>query len=263
MDKARVNGIDIAYQMRGEGTPLVMIMGLTATMDWWDPALLNALSKTYRVLIFDNRGAGRSLAPEGEFSIEQFADDTAGLMDALGIESASVLGYSMGGMIAQELALRHPEKVDRLILLATYCGGSESVFGSKEVLMKLADRSGTVDDLVERFLTLMFTRDWIRENRSLLDDFKARYLLAPTSDHAAARQFMATVKFDTSGRLGAVCVPTLVACGAEDILIPPDNSRLIAGKIPGARLIEFPGAGHGFMWQNPEKCLAELTGFLG
>jgi pimeloyl-ACP methyl ester carboxylesterase len=263
MDTVKVNGIEMAYELRGEGPPLVMIMGLTATMDWWDPALLDALSKTCKILIFDNRGAGRSLCDEGEFSIEQFADDTAGLMDALGIESASVLGYSMGGMIAQELALHHPEKVEKLLLLATYCGGSESVFGSKDVLMKLADRSGTVDDLVERFLTLMFARDWIRENRSLLDGFKARYLLAPTSDHAAARQFMATVKFDASGRLGEISVPTLVACGAEDILIPPANSRLIAGKIPGARLVEFPGAGHGFIWQDPERCLSELTGFLG
>lgn len=259
---ASVNGIEIAYRVIGEGPPLVLIMGLTATMDWWEPALLEELSRSHTLVLFDNRGAGRSVCDAGEFSIEQFADDTAGLMDALQIESASVLGYSMGGMIAQELALRHPERVDRLMLFATYCGGSESVFGEKEVLMKLADRSGTTEELVRRFLTLMFSREWIAEHSDLIADFERRYLIAPTSDHAAARQFMATVKFDASGRLDSIEAPTMIACGSEDVLIPPSNSRLIAGKIPGAMLKEYQGAGHGFIWQCRDECLEDLARFF-
>ncbi len=263
MDKKRVNGIDIAFRVTGSGPPIVLIMGLTATMDWWEPSILDALAQSHTVIVFDNRGAGRSDCPEGEFTIEQFAGDTAGLMDALEIRGASVLGYSMGGMIAQELALRHPSRVEKLVLCATYCGGSESVFGDKEVLSRLVDRSGTVDDQIERFLTLMFSRSWIKENRDLLDDFKARYLLAPTPDHAAARQFMATVRFDASDRIASIGAPTLVACGSADILIPPENSRLIAGRIPGAVLKEYPGAGHGFMWQCSDEFLADLSAFLG
>jgi pimeloyl-ACP methyl ester carboxylesterase len=263
LDKATVGDIEICYQESGEGHPLVLIMGLTATMDWWDPVLLEELSRSYRVIIFDNRGAGRSECPRGDFSIELFADDTVALMDSLGIDRAHVLGYSMGGMVAQELVLRHPQRVGKLMLYATYCGGSDSVFGDKEVLARLVDRSGTVDDLVERSMGLMFSRDWIEDNRAVLDEFKRRYLIAPTPDHVAARQFMATVNFDASDRISGIEKPTLVACGMEDILIPPQNSSLIASKIPDAELIAYPHAGHGFIWQDREQCLEDLADFLG
>lgn len=262
MDRIRAGDIDMAYDILGEGPPLVMIQGLTATMDWWDPEALVALARRFKVLIFDNRGAGRTEAPPGEFSIRQFADDTAALMDALGIERAHVLGYSMGGMIAQELALRHPEKVDRLVLCATFCGGRNQVFADREVLMTLADRSGTPEELVERFMGLMFSPEWISENRHLMDDFKARYLIAPTSDHNATRQFMATVKMDTYDRLCDIEAPTLVLCGSSDVLIPPENSLMIAAGIPGARLEEYEGSGHGFFWQERQRVLAELFDFL-
>lgn len=262
-EKVMVGDIEIAYSLSGEGHPLVLIQGLTGTMDWWDPEFVDALASRYRVLIFDNRGAGRTEAPEGEFSVAQFADDTAGLMDALGIDSAHVLGYSLGGMIAQELALHHPGKVDKLVLCVTFCGGKATVQASREVLSKLMDRSGSLEELVERFLTLMFTREWIEENRHVLDDFKGRYLIAPTPDYNAARQFMATVKFDTFGRLGEIAAPTMVMCGADDILIPAENSRIIAREIPGAKLIAYPDAGHGFVWQVRAKALDDLTGFLG
>jgi 3-oxoadipate enol-lactonase len=149
------------------------------------------------------------------------------------------------------------------MLYATYCGGSESVFGDKEVLAKLVDRSGTVDDLVERSLGLMFSREWIAQNRQMFDEFKRRYLIAPTPDHVAARQFMATVKFDASDRLARIDRPTLIACGMEDILIPAQNSSVIASKIPDAELIVYPEAGHGFIWQCRQKCLEDLAGFLG
>lgn len=263
VEKVRVGDIDIAYRLIGEGHPLVLIQGLTGTLDWWDPEFVDALSRRYQVLLFDNRGAGRSDAPDGEWSVPQMAEDTLGLMDALGIESAHVLGYSMGGMIAQELALLHPERVDKLVLCVTFCGGRVTVQASREVLSKLMDRSGTTDEQVERFATLLFAPDWIEENRSVLGDFKERYLIAPTSDHNAARQFMATVKFDASGRLDQITAPTLVMCGAADILIPPENSRTIAEGIPGARLLAYPDAGHGFVWQLREQALEDLTDFLG
>jgi 3-oxoadipate enol-lactonase len=262
MEKVRVADIDIAYEISGDGHPLVLIQGLTATMDWWGEDFIDLLSQRYRVLMFDNRGAGRTEAPDGEFTVEQFADDTAGLMDALGIERAYVLGYSMGGMIGQELSLKHPEKVEKLVLCVTFCGGIKTVMASREVLERLVDRSGSIDDQVERFVSLMFAPQWIKDNRDMLDDFKRRYLLAPTTDHNAARQFMATVKFDAYDRLPGIGVPTLVACGADDILIPAENSRTIAGAIPGARLVEYEGAGHGFVWQRREEFVAEISGFL-
>lgn len=263
MQKVAVGDIEISCEARGEGRPLILIQGLTATLDWWDASFLDKLARDYRVIIFDNRGAGRTAAPEGEFSIEQLADDTAGLMDALEIEKAFILGYSMGGMIAQGLAISHPEKVEKLVLCATFCGGSNSTFATQEVLGKLVDRSGTIDDLMNRFLGLMFDADWIKENSHLLEDFKRRYLLAPTSAHNATRQFMATATFDAYDRLKDVNIPTMVVCGSEDIIIPADNSRVIADAIQGASLLEYPGCGHGFLWQREEEFLEELQGFLG
>jgi pimeloyl-ACP methyl ester carboxylesterase len=118
----QVGYIDMAYKAFGQGQPLIMIIGSSSTMDLWPPEVLSRLSSSYRVIIFDNRGMGNTTASPGNFSILQFAEDTAGLMDALGIKSAHILGWSMGSFIAQELALNHPEKVDKLVLYAGNCG---------------------------------------------------------------------------------------------------------------------------------------------
>lgn len=263
MEFVKVGDIDVCYRVTGEGTPLVLVMGLTANMDWWDPDLIDALSRRFRVLVFDNRGAGRTEAPEqGDLSCEQFACDTAGLMDALGIERAHVLGMSMGGMIAQEFALRYPEKLDRLVLCCTFPGGRNVVQADREVFKILVDRSGTPEELFERTLSIMFPAEWLETHRDYLEGFRERYLRAPASDRNATRQFMATVRFDACVRLPEITAPTLVACGGSDILIPPENSRMIAARIPGARLLEYPGAGHAFINQVRDEFLADLLEFL-
>ena len=264
MEYARVGDLNMCCELRGEGHPLVLIMGLTANMDWWDPETIEELSKRYRVLVFDNRGAGRTETPEeGDFSCGQMADDTAALMDALGIEHAHVAGLSMGGMIAQELALIHPEKVDKLALCATFCGGKNTVYASQEVLQTMADTSGTVEDLIRRIMSMMFPAEWLEANESQYEGFRERYLRAPCTAQNTIRQFMATTKLDTYDRLPSITAPTLVMCGAGDVLIPPENSRTIAGRIPGAKLIEYPGAGHGFMSQSREEFEKDLVEFLG
>ncbi|PKQ27561.1 MAG: hypothetical protein CVT63_07325 [Candidatus Anoxymicrobium japonicum] len=262
MNTVQVGDINIAYNLTGDGAPLVMIQGLTATMDWWDPEFVDALSQRYRVLTFDNRGTERTATPDGEFTIEQFADDTIGLMDALGIERALILGFSMGGMIAQEIALSHHAKIEKLVLCSTSCGGAMAITPSREILTRLLDRNGTPDELVERFMSLLFSRGWIDENRLLIDDFKKRYMLALTPERSALRQFMATVKFKTHERLGQIAAPTLVMYGADDILIPAENSKILVKAIPGAGFIEYPDSGHGFLWQCRQKCLRDLIDFL-
>jgi pimeloyl-ACP methyl ester carboxylesterase len=120
----RVGDIDIGYRVYGKGSPLVMIMGYGSTMQLWEPAMLRELASRFQVIVFDNRGMGATGSGRKDFSIEQFADDTDGFMDAISLARADVLGWSMGGMIAQELALRHPEKVGRLVLYATHCDAS-------------------------------------------------------------------------------------------------------------------------------------------
>ena len=253
----------MCYQVMGERQPLVMIMGLTANIDWWDLPSLEDLSSRYKLLIFDNRGAGRTDAPPGEFSIKQFADDTVGLMDALDFGHAHVLGYSMGGMIAQELVLNYPEKVDKLVLCATFCGGKETVQASQEVLNKLINRPPTAEEQAKVSLTLLYSEEWLETHKEYSDDFLEAYMRAPATDENALRQFMACANLSTYDRLPTIDKPTLVACGAEDILIPPENSRIIARSIPGAKLVEYEGAGHGFMYQCREEFAPVLVDFLG
>lgn len=264
MDRANIGDTDVYYQLLGQGKPLVLIMGLTANMDWWDPEFLGAMSDDHRLLIFDNRGAGRTPAPPGDLSIRLFADDTAGLMDAVGFGEADVLGISMGGMIAQELALNYPEKVDRLVLCATFCGGQESLYADKEVLMKMADRSGTPEQQVKKTISLLFPEEWLEKHgEEYYDDFFDRYSRAPATEENALRQFMATATFSTHDRLPQIENPTLVMCGTEDIVIPSENSKIIADRIEGAKLVEFEGAGHGFINQCRDEVQKELAGFIG
>lgn len=263
MEHVKVRDLDICCEVTGEGYPIVLIQGLTATMDWWDLELVDALSKKYRVLRFDNRGAGQTVTPkEGEFSGELFADDTVGLLKAKGIERANILSMSMGGMIAQELALKYPERVNKLVLGCTFCGGEHMVQASHEVMQMLVDFSGGLEGIFERVLKLMFPKDYLDANPDYVKDFKERYLRAPITAHNAMRQFSACARVNTYNRLPKVLPPTLVACGADDILIPPQNSRILAERIPGAKLIEYPGSGHGFMSQMRETFLKDLLAFL-
>jgi pimeloyl-ACP methyl ester carboxylesterase len=263
MEFVEVGDLSICCDIFGEGEPVVLIMGLTANMDWWDPGLLYALSQRYRVLMFDNRGAGRTVTPEvGQWTCEMFADDTVGLMEAKGFERAHLVGISMGGMIAQELVLKYPEKVNKLTLGCTFCGGKHTVPASKEVMQMLVDRSGGLKGMLERTLKLMFTEDYIKEHPEAAEAFKLAFTQAPISDANAARQFMATVSLDTFDRLPEIKAPTLVATGAEDILIPAENSRIIAGQIPGAKLAVYEGAAHAFIVQAREAFIEDLLEFL-
>ena len=263
MEQVKVRDLDICCEVVGDGYPLVLIMGITANMDWWDPELVDELSKKYCVLRFDNRGAGRTVTPrEGEFSCEQFADDTVGLMKAKGIERANILSMSMGGMIAQELALKYPERVNKLVLSCTFCGGKHTVQASDEVRQILMDQSGGREGLFDRVLKLMFPKDYLDANPDYVKGFKERFLRAPMRASNAMRQLMACVSINTYDRLPKILAPTLVACGADDILIPPQNSRILAERIPGAKLIEYPGSGHGFMSQLRETFSKDLLTFL-
>ncbi len=264
MDFVKVGDLNICYELKGEGHPLVMLRGLTENMDWWEPTLLEELAKRYRLLVFDNRGAGRTVTPrEGDITIPQMADDTAGLMDALGIERAHVVGVSMGGMIAQEFALRHPQKVDKLVLCVTFCGGKNTVIASKEVLTMIADGSGGPEAVAGRAMSLLFTQEWLDSNPEYAGEFLKRYMRAPATGHNTVRQFAATTKLDTFDRLPSIKAPTLVLCGTEDLLIPPINSRTIAEQIPGSKLKEYEGVAHGITNQCQEEFLVDLLEFLG
>ena len=246
---AEVNGITLAYQDLGTGTPLVLINGFASTMDMWSPPVLAALASRFRIIIFDHRGTGYSSASDDPFSITLFAGDTLALMDVLGIARAPIIGLSMGASIAQELVLAHPDRVDRLVLVAGTCGGSEAVQMAPLVRETLSDKSGTSLDLANRMFSVLFTRDWlaVHDPWQYCPDVRET-----TSVESAARQAEAFYSWPGSfSRLPQIRLPTLVVTGTDDVVIPPANAFTLAGRIPGARLVQFPDAGHGLMYQCP------------
>lgn len=261
MKTVRVKDIDIAYETFGKGYPLVLIMGYSGTMDFWDRVLLKKLASTYRMIIFDNRGMGKTTASEKEFTVELFADDTAALLDALGIERAHVLGWSMGTSIAQELAFRYPDKVNKLILYAADCGGQEAIKPDPEVQSQLTDTSGTAEERGKRLIKLLFPEKWFKGNPDI-----HKYFPMPQESSLPGnidRQTKAMEEWQGSySRLPELKNPTLVITGTDDTLTPAQNSLIIAERVPGAWLVRLDGCGHGAMYQCPEKIGTIVITFL-
>lgn len=262
MEKVTVGDVEICYRFVGEGDPLVMIIGFTANMDWWSPRLVEALSGRNRLLLMDNRGAGRSTSGRRRFTMSQFARDTAGMMEALGVARANVMASSMGGMIAQELALGYPEKVEKLVLNCTACGGLRMKLPRLGVIRPLIRRKGTQAEHMEKNIDVLFPKQFIREHPEILDQLVDAINKAPATDECARRQAIALATFSSYRRLPSIKSPTLVMAGTEDILIPPKNSEILAERIPGARLRFFEGAGHRFTAQYPLEVAEAVDGFL-
>lgn len=263
MPKMKVNDVRIYYEVRGEGFPLVMISGLGGNLDNWDPRLVEELSKQFKLIVFDNRGAGRTDASDKGYTIKLLADDTAGLMKALGISRAHVLGLSMGGMVAQELVLNYPEKVSKLVLCSTHNGGLNVVQPSQEIIKKLAAGVSIVskNDWRRIFLPLMFTGDFIGKNPDFMEIVVQRFFKHPISREAYTRQLIAIQDFDTYDRLRQIEVPTLILHGREDVLIPPENGSMLAEAIPKAKLIYFENSAH-VLAEEMREVLSILTDFL-
>jgi pimeloyl-ACP methyl ester carboxylesterase len=261
MKTVQVDDIQIAYKEFGRGYPLVLIMGYSGTMDIWDAVMLKDLSRNFRVIIFDNRGMGGSTATDKEFTIELFAQDTAHFMDALGLKRSHVLGYSMGTGIAQELALQYPEKVNKLILYAADCGGSEAIPPLPEVMRQLTDTSGPAEEREERLIKLMLPEKWLKDTpdyRKLLPRVKETSSMANIDRQTKAME-------DWKGccsRLPMIVQDTLLIAGTDDVLTPPGNSLMMVQQIPRAWLVQLDGGGHGVMYQRPRQFARILVTFL-
>jgi pimeloyl-ACP methyl ester carboxylesterase len=254
MAKVKVGDVNLNYDLRGKGEPLLMIMGLGASSATWDPELVEDLARTFRVITFDNRGTGQSDKPDAPYSIEMFADDAAGLLKQLDIPRAHIFGVSMGGMIAQEFALRHPSHIASLTLGCTTAGGTHSIPPPPESIKILtAPRVGVPpEDVIRRGWPLGYTQKYIAENRAKLEAAIPRLLKYPTPPFAFQRQLEGTYTLKTFERLPQIKAPTLVITGAEDVLIPAKNSEIIAAQIPGAKLHILADVGHAFMVNRDE-----------
>jgi pimeloyl-ACP methyl ester carboxylesterase len=262
MPHVQANGINIYYESQGEGEPLLLIAGLGATHYLWE-LQVPSFARWYRIVTFDNRGSGETDKPPEPYSVSLFADDTAAMIDALGIERAHVYGQSMGGLIAQEFALRHPQRLRSLVLGCTTFGGPNSVLPSPQAAALLSGMPNLPEDqAVDRVLELFYSPRYRREHAEEARRRIQSYFPLRTPPDAYARQLVACLTFDAYDRLPQIATPTLVINGAEDALIPAENSRIMAQRIPAAELILFPEVGHLYFHEVPEEADAAVADFL-
>ena len=255
-----VGDTSLAFREYGSGFPLIMVNGVVATMDTWNPRVLQRLAERYRVIVFNYRSAGHAGSPEKTCTIPRFARDVVQIMDGLGIARAHVLGFSMGASVAQELALAHPDRVAKLILVAGTCGGREAVATPDAIWDKLLDRSGSPLDVADRMFSLIFPAGWLGSHDPWSYCPDVREATGPEDAACQVRAFRSWP--GSYDRLHRIRSPTLVLAGLEDGVIDPENSGIISRQIPGAELVTFPGAGHGLMYQIPDRFCDAVMGFL-
>ena len=248
----RVGDLGMFYLDVGEGEPVVLIMGYGGDHTAW-ALQMSALSARHRVIAFDNRGVGRSDCPDCPYTTRMMAADTLGLMDALGVERAHVIGVSMGGMIAQELALAHGERVRSLHLGCTLARPDAYLLALNATWREM--RIGLGREPMLRALSLwLFAPVTYAERPELVEALLQNSLANPYPQSLVGflRQGEAITAHDTLERLSAIRCPTLVSVAEDDILVPPRFSREIAARIPGATLHLVPGAAHGYFLERPD-----------
>lgn len=262
MPTVNVNGCDIYHEIHGQGTPLVLIMGLRRNSEWWYHQI-PILARHFKVVVFDNRGAGRSEKPKTEYSIGLFADDTAALMDALNIDQAHVLGVSMGGYIAQELAINHPHKVTDLVLGCTSCGGEKAVLMSDERMAKFtAIQNLSPEEILHKDMDIYFSDEYVANNPAAIAEFIEISMRHYQPADAFERQFAACLKHDTVERVGRINQTTLIMTGDDDPLVPPENSFNLKELLPHAQLSVFPKGRHCFFIEFADRFNKEVISFF-
>ncbi len=261
----QANGQQLYYEIHGDGPPLVLVMGIGYDSSLWTLAQVPALSTRFRVVLVDNRDAGRSSKASHPYRIADMADDLAGLLDALGIAQSHLLGLSMGGMIALEFALRHADRLDRLVLTGTGAAPARAAVDPIRIWswVKANDATGEVFG-GQQFVSL-FSTSFLRNHQAVRDTAD---LLAsnpyPMTPQAYQRQADAYGQFDALDRLGAITAPTLVVVGEQDLLTPPWIAREVAAAIPGARfeVIRGDGTSHVVPIERPDDFNRLVSAFL-
>lgn len=251
--------VHIAWERRGEGFPLVLIHGLGYGRWGWEP-VADRLAERYEVVLLDNRGVGESDAPPGPYTVAEMAEDTLRVMDEAGIGRAHLVGTSLGGMIAQELTLTAPERVDKLVLVSTTPGGRNAA-PMPDVTVRLFAAATSLEPQValRRFV------------ENALGPGVANGLVERILEHrvrtaqpfaAWSAQATAGMAFDAWARLPGLQAPTLVLHGTADNVVDPRNAELLAARIPGARVELFPGCGHLPPWERPDRFVKVVEEFL-
>jgi pimeloyl-ACP methyl ester carboxylesterase len=261
MEHAHINGINIAYELGGAGTPMVMIHGAQGDQTMF-AGLAATFATRFNVLTFDQRGSGLSDKPDIAYSVTMLADDTAALMDHLGFTDAHIIGVSMGGMVAQEFALRHARKVRSLVLGCTTAGGPKSIRATGLAMNAYSTKEMSAEERGRALAEAAFTTGYIARHPELIATMIEQRRQRPIHPVGFARRMEALPTFDTYDRLPQINCPTLVITGKDDALIAWENSRLIASRIPGAQLTILEPAGHCFWLEQPEQSRAAIRHFL-
>src|SRR5918998_3123895 len=272
VQKATIGDMEIEYRIienksthDGDGKdriPLLFVAGLRITMDMWPPIILHDLAQSnHRVVIYNNRGTGNSTDGTKEYTINQLASDAAGLLDVLGIDKANVVGWSMGSYIAEELALSHPNKVNSLVLYGTGPGGDKAIPSSADLMQTLGGVSGSPEEQAKQILSFFFPHSWLLDNPEYINHFPL--LKSTVSVETTQKQAQAIVGWKGMYSSPSVITqPTLVLIGTEDVITTPKAALSLVEKIPLVSLIQVKDAGHGWMYQYPEKFTKIVKTFL-
>jgi len=262
MEKARINGVELHYDLRGEGNPLVMIHGAQGDQTMFN-SFAPIFTQKYRVLTFDQRGSGLSEKPSGDYSIAQLADDTAALMTHVGFDRADIIGVSMGGMIALEFALRHPNRVRALVLGCTTPGGSKAIrIGGEAFTNAYSSKPISSEERGRALAKAAFTKGYIDRHPEIIPAMIEARRQRPLDPVALDGRLKAAMKHDVYDRLSQITCPTLVITGKEDAIISWENSQLLADKIPHTELVLLQPAGHCFWIEQPQESYSAITRFL-
>lgn len=266
MPKVKAGSVNIHYEIAGKGEPLLLIMGFGMPGIGWLPAL--PFLQEFQCIYFDNRGTGDSDKPaQGPFTVQAMAEDASHLLDALGIKRAFIYGISMGGMIAQQLILDHPEQVAKAVLGCTWCGGQASQQAPPEVIQTLLESaklmSGNPEKSLDMLLPLLYPAEFLAGH----PEIKAMMLaglatVPPIPPEVAERTLLGVAEFDVYSRLSEIRCPVLIVHGDRDVLIPPGNAEILKRTIPGAELLMVAGAGHAFADIDPLRVHQRISQFL-
>lgn len=258
------NGIELYYEVHGEGEPLLLIMGLAHNLLSWKKSL-PVLAEQFKVIIFDNRGTGRSSRPETPYTIELMTDDAKAVLDAAGVEQAHVYGISMGGMIAQRLAVNYPERIKSLILGCTSPGGINQVAPGGEVIMTLlsgATMPTTPLEAAWASVPILYSTYFIENHRDSIAEHIETMIEIPTPVHGIMQQFQACLAHDTYEELTKINIPVLVLHGDADRLIPVENGKMLADRIKDSELYIVSGAGHLYLTEAQKAVDEKVIDFL-
>ena len=259
MPYATSDGSRIYWEESGTGEPLLLIMGLGYSHEMWHRTR-PVVSAHYRTILFDNRGVGKSDVPQGAYSIAQMAADADAVLDAAGIEKAHVFGVSMGGMIAQEVALNYPDRVNRLVLGCTACGGRNAIAAAQNVIDVLMARARmTPAEGAQAMVPYIYDASTPRER---IDEDLAIRIRSYPEAAGYMGQVQAILAWTSFGRLTQIRSPTLIVHGETDQLVPPQNAGILAQNIAGSRLVMLPHASHIFITDQPEASHREVLSFL-